>query len=153
MTELREKLIDHPFFNGLDGQHIEFLIGCAGEAECAARELLFREGDEADKFYLILEGKFSIEMFTPERGSLGIQTIAAGDVLGWSWLADPPKWHFDLRALEPTRMIAFDAQKIRAGCERDVALGYALLSRFLNIVVERLQATRMQLLDLYHVHS
>jgi CRP-like cAMP-binding protein len=78
-----------------------------------------------------------------------IQTIEKGEILGWSWLIPPHTWHFDARALEPIRALAIDGKCLRAKCEANHDLGYELLKRVSSIMYQRLQATRMQILDVY----
>ena len=78
-----------------------------------------------------------------------IQTLTAGHVLGWSWLFPPYYWHFDARALEPTRAIFFYGTRLREECEQDPDLGYALMKRVTQVLINRLQATRRQILDSY----
>lgn len=153
MQTLESILAEHPFLKGLDPHHLQLIAGCASNVRFDAGRLIFREGEEADQFYIIRRGKVALEVFVPGRGSITIQTIGEGDVLGWSWLFPPYHWHFDARALELTRAIAFDGKCLRTKCEDDHDLGYELVKRFTHIVMQRLQATRLQLLDVYGVHS
>ena len=83
------------------------------------------------------------------RGPVVIETLHDGDVVGWSWLFPPYRWQFDARALEPSRAIAFDGACLRGKCEADHELGYELMRRFAGSIIERLQATRLRLLDVY----
>jgi CRP-like cAMP-binding protein len=119
----------------------------------AAGDDLFREGDVADRFYLIRHGHVALQVFIPGQGRITIETIAAGEVLGWSWLFPPYRWHFDAQALELSRAIAFDGACLRAKCDEDHDLGYMLMQRFAQVMTQRLQATRLQLLDLYGVQT
>ena len=112
-------------------------------------KFLFREGEEANNFYVIRAGRVAIEIFSPKRGPITVQTVREGDVLGWSWLFPPYRWHFDARALELTRAISLDGKCLRNKCEEDHDLGYELMKRFSEVMIQRLQATRLQLLDLY----
>jgi CRP-like cAMP-binding protein len=114
-----------------------------------AGEVIFREGEEANKFYLIRQGKVAVEMFAPSRGPIILQTLGEGEVLGWSWLVAPYRWRFDGRAVELTRAIALDGECLRGKCEEDHNLGYELMKR-VSLVMEKLvQATRLQLADVY----
>lgn len=149
MDTLKDYLAGHPFLRDLDSKHLALLVGCASNVRFDADQLAFREGQDADKFYIIRHGKISLEVFRRNRGPLTIQTIDEGEVLGWSWLVPPHQWHFDARALELTRAVALDGKRLRAKCEEQHDLGYELLKRFARIMMERLQATRRQLLDLY----
>ena len=142
-------LAEQPFLKELDTHQIEQVAGCAFDAQFDAGQFLFREGEAANQFYIITHGKVVLEVFVPGRGAVAIETLEAGDVLGWSWLFPPHRWHFDGRALVLTRAIAVDAKCLRAKCEDDHDLGYALVKQFARIIMERLQATRLRLLDVY----
>ncbi|HYB35203.1 MAG TPA: cyclic nucleotide-binding domain-containing protein [Mycobacterium sp.] len=149
MTTLEGVLAEHPFFSGLDPRYLELAAGCASNMRFDAGQLILREGEEAEHFYLIREGKVALEVSAPGRGSLTIQTLGGGDVLGWSWLVPPYNWHFDARAVEMTRAIIFDGKCLREKCEADHDLGYALLKRVASGLGQRLDATRFRLLDIY----
>ena len=142
-------LAQHPFFKGLDQQKLQFIAGCALNVRFDEGKFLFREGEDANTFYVIRAGKVAIEIFSPKRGALTIQTLGEGDVLGWSWLFPPYRWHFDAKALELTRAISLDGKCLRDKCEEDHDLGYELMKRFSDVMIQRLQATRLQVLDLY----
>jgi CRP/FNR family cyclic AMP-dependent transcriptional regulator len=137
----------HPFFEGLDPHQQRLLADCAMDKNFQAGELIFREGDPANRFYLILEGKVVLESYIQDRGRVEIQTIGGGDVLGWSWLLPPYYWQFDARALEPTKAIFFYATPLREEAERDHAFGYELYKRIAEVMLKRLQATRRRLLE------
>lgn len=153
METLERILAEHPFFAGLDARHIQLIVGCATNVRFDAGQFIFREGEEANEFYVIRHGKVALEVFVPGRGPVTIQTLGEGEILGWSWLIPPYHWHFNARAIELTRAIALDGKCLRAKCEDDHDLGYELLKRFAHIVEQRLEATRLQLLDVYGVHS
>lgn len=153
METLENTLAEHPFFHGLEPRYLQLAVGCASNVRFDAGEFILREGEEANHFFLIRHGKVSLEVFAPNRGSIAIQTLEEGDILGWSWLIPPYQWRFDARAVELTRAIALDGKCLRAKCEEDHDLGYELLKRFAAILGRRLDATRFQLLDLYGVNA
>lgn len=153
METLERILAEHPFFKELETHYLHLVIGCASNVRFNAGEFIFHEGGEANEFYLIRHGKVALEIFVPDRGPLTIQTMGEGEILGFSWLIPPHRWRFDARALELTRAIALDGKCLRTKCEEDQGLGYQLMKRFAHIVEQRLQATRLQLLDLYGSHS
>jgi CRP-like cAMP-binding protein len=138
-----------PVFEGLSPEELTLLAGCGSNVHFDQGAVLFREGDAADTFYLIRHGSVALEMFVPARGPAIIETLEAGEVVGWSWLFPPYRWHFDARALTPIRATAFDGACLRGKCEDDPRLGYALMARFAQVLIERLQWTRLRLLDLY----
>lgn len=151
METLEPILAKHPFLKGLDPRHLRILVGCASNVRFNAGQFLFHEGEEANEFYMIREGKVAVQIHGAERGPITVQTIGEGEVLGWSWLIPPYRWRFDAKALELTRAIALDGKCLRMKSEEDHDLGYELLKRFADIIVERLEATRLQLLDVYKV--
>jgi len=138
-----------PFFEGLDERYIRLVTECAKNVRFDENHIVFREGEEANEFYLIREGLVSVEVTVPQRGPTTVQTVGEGDMLGWSWLFPPYRWRFQARSRQPLRGLAFDGKCLRGKCEQDHDLGYELLKRFSRVVTERLEATRMQLLDLY----
>ena len=146
---LQDLLADVPLLAGLADDRLALLAGCAGNVHFDAGAQLFREGNEANTFYVIRHGDVAIETFVPSRGPVTIETLGAGQALGWSWLFAPYRWHFDARALSPVRATGFDGACLRAKCDADPALGYELMGRFAQLLMERLQWTRLRLLDVY----
>lgn len=149
MRTIDALLEDVPAFGGLADEHLELIAGCALNRVFAAGEHLLREGEPATEFFAIRHGTVALETFVPQRGAVTIETLHAGDVLGWSWLVPPHRTVHDARALGVVRTVAFDGACLRAKCDEDAELGYELLKRFTGIIVERLQATRLRLLDVY----
>jgi CRP/FNR family transcriptional regulator, cyclic AMP receptor protein len=136
----------HPFLKGMEREHLRLLSESAIRANFAEQEVIFRQGEPADRFYLIQAGGVFISSRIPERGEITIETIGSGDALGWSWLFEPYRWHFNAWADEPTRALYFEASFLREQCEQDPKLGYQLMSRVSRVVIQRLQATRVRLL-------
>jgi CRP-like cAMP-binding protein len=149
MQGLEELIAAAPTFAGLSAEHLRLIAGCAVNEHFPAGKDLFREGGPADRFYLIREGAVALEIEAPGRGRIVIETLHPGEVVGWSWLFEPHRWQFDARAREPTRVVGFDGACLRGKCEQDHELGYQLMRRFAASLTERLQATRLQLLDVY----
>lgn len=149
MRGLEELVAESPIFAGLAPEHLATIVGCAVNQHVAAGEMLFREGTPADRFFLIREGRIALEIDAPGRGALTIETLGRGDLVGWSWLFEPYRWHFDGRAVSSTGLVVFDGACLRNKCEADHDLGYALMRRFAGSLIERLQATRLQLTDVY----
>lgn len=149
-TETLEPILaEHPVLRDLDPKYLKLLVGCATNVRFNAGQFILRDGGDADSFYLIRQGRVAVEIAAPGRGPVVIQTLGEGDALGWSWLVPPYKRRFDARAVELTRAIALDGKCLRKKLEEDHDLGYQLLMRFALIIAKRMEATRMQLLDLY----
>jgi CRP-like cAMP-binding protein len=142
-------LAEHPFFRDLAEPQLDTVVGCVANTVFEPGEYIFREGEAADRFFVVREGRVAVEVFVPNKGAVTIETIEGGEVLGWSWLFEPYRARFDARALTAVRALSLDGACLRAKCEKDPVLGYELLKRFTQVVVSRLEATRMQLLDLY----
>jgi CRP/FNR family transcriptional regulator, cyclic AMP receptor protein len=153
MDTMADLIADHPFFRGMDQSYVSFLAGCATNVRYARGEYLFREGEEADRFFLVRHGLVSLVTLIPGRGDVPIQTVKEQDVIGWSWLFPPYRWQFTARCEELTRAVSFDGVCLRNKCDEDHDLGYDLMQRFASIIAQRLQATRLQLLDVYGANS
>ncbi len=149
MRTLDQVVLESATFAGLDDVYAEQLAGCSQTVGFEAGETLFREGEPADTFYVLRRGRVALELYVPGRGPLTIETIDPGQVVGWSWLFPPHAWHFDARAVAPVRAVAVDGACIRGKCDEDPALGYQLMQRFSAVLLERLNATRLRLADLY----
>ncbi|MBY0430192.1 MAG: cyclic nucleotide-binding domain-containing protein [Rhodospirillales bacterium] len=149
-VESLSRLIDeHPFLRGIDDKTRKLLGGCAANETFEAGAFLLREGQPADRFFLIRAGAVAVEIHAPARAPIVIETLGDGDALGWSWLIEPHKWAFDARATHLTRVLSFDAQCLRRKMDEDPALGYEVLKRFMPVMAHRLAAARMQMLDIY----
>lgn len=153
MQTLAAILSGHPFFHGLGAQYMELVTGCAVNVRFHTDHYLFHEGEPATHFYLIREGKVALETIAVPHRPVVIETIEAGEVLGWSWLFPPYRWHFNARAIEPIRTIMLDGVCLREKGETDHDLGYELVKRMAHILIQRLQTTRLQLLDVYNING
>lgn len=149
MKTIEEMIGEHQFFKGMQPDDLKFIASCASNVTFNAGDYVFHEGENADQFYVIRHGVIAIEAHDHRKGSISIQTVVENDVLGWSWLFPPYRWHYDARAITLVRATAFDGKCLRDKCEADHSLGYDLMKRFALIMSERLQATRMQVMDIY----
>ena len=149
MRTLDTLIGDSPVFEGLTKDQLAFVAGCGKNVTFDAGERLFREGDDANTFFLIRHGLVALDTFSPHRGAITLDTVGPEEIVGWSWLLPPHHWHFTGRAVEEVRAIQFDGLCLRGKCEADPVLGYLLLQRFAAVLVDRLQATRFRLLDVY----
>ena len=149
MEDLGRIIAEHPFCNGLRPDYVDLLISCASNVRFEPDQHLFREGGEANQFFLIRAGQVALEVVAPQHARLTTETVTEGEVLGWSWLVPPYRWHFDARAVGTVRAIAVNGKCLRVKCEKNHDLGYELLKRTVDSVGQRLEATRFRLLDLY----
>jgi CRP/FNR family transcriptional regulator, cyclic AMP receptor protein len=146
-SQLLTLIAQQPFFKGLSGPHLQLLADSAMEIEFKAGQWIFRKGDPANRFYLILEGKVLIESEVKERGMIPIRTLGRGDDLAWAWLFPPYYMHFSACATEPTRAIFFYGTPLREQCEANHELGYQLMKRIAQVVIHNLNATQQRLLE------
>ncbi len=145
---LRDVLAAHPFLAGMADRHLDALLPLAEPVEFQLDELICRIGDPSQRFYLLQSGLIALEVPSPVR-TFRIQTLGEGEELGWSSLLSTGQMQFQARCVDPARALAFDGAKVRSLCEEDSAFGYALMCRILQTVAERLEMTRMQLIDVY----
>jgi len=153
MNEYRSILSTHAFLGNMKAENLDKIAECASYAEFARGQYVFRQGEAAEHFFLILEGSVEVELFSAAGGPVVLQKVGRGSVLGWSWIISPYIWRFDARVLEPVKALEIDAVRLRTMMSKDSGLGYEILSRFIHTVCERLESERMQLVALYASHS
>jgi len=152
MQTLEPIVANLPLFAGMKEEHLALIVGCAANVRFEEGQFLGHSGEAADRFWVVREGRVGLELHAPAHGPLTVQTVGTDDVVGWSWLLPPHQLHFDLRALSPVRALMFDGRCLRGKFEEDHELGYEMTKRFMRVVVDRLEATGLQLLDLYGDH-
>ena len=148
METLRPILAEHPFFRELDEKYLELVTGCAANVRFDPDQYLFREGEPAEQFFILREGRVALETFTAGSAT-NLGTYGAGETVGSSWLIPPYRWQFDGRAVEAVRAIALDGKCLRDKCEADNSFGYELMKRVARMMEQRLVAARLQALDVY----
>ena len=144
-------IAEHSFLKGLPPGYLDILTPCAQPIEFHPGEVIFREGDIADRFYLIAEGKVVLESHLPPNGHLVVQSLGPDEVLGWSWLFPPYVWHFQARALEKTRAVRFNGAHLLVACERNHEFGYDLMKRLAQVLIRRLQAAQQQFVTMHRM--
>jgi CRP/FNR family cyclic AMP-dependent transcriptional regulator len=142
----------HPFLVGMNPAQLALLTDCAIPVHFKKGQTILREDDLANRFYLIESGKVTLESGEGFGQPVVIETIGAGDLLGWSWMFPPYVWHFSARATEPTSAIFFYGTILREYCDRDHTLGYQLFKRMTPVMLKRLQAARRKMLSV-HAHG
>jgi CRP-like cAMP-binding protein len=138
----------HPFSLGLTPEHCETLASLGSLANYGRDAIIFAEGDERHEFFLLLKGRVALEMMAQGR-PLRVHTLEAGDELGWSSVLSGRGKFYQARALEPVEVVRFDGYQLLEKCRSDHFFGYKIMHRLVGVVSERLQAARMQVLDMY----
>lgn len=149
MKGLEPILHQHPFLAGLPEEHIALLTGCARNVRFDAGEYLFHAAEQANEFFLIRHGRVALEVHAPAHDPIVVATLGEGEIVGASWLVPPYHWMFDARAATLVRALGVNAACLREKCETDHHLGYEMFKRFAPVLVKRLQATRLQILNVY----
>jgi CRP-like cAMP-binding protein len=146
MEGLERIVREHSFFAGMKPEYAAIVAGCAKNVRFEPGEYLFHEGEVADQLYLLRSGHVALEIDTDE-GQVTLQAVGESDIVGASWLVPPYRRGLSAKALELTRAIALDAVCLRGKCEDDHDLGYEMMKRFMPILIQRLRAARLQILD------
>ncbi len=150
MSEAARTLLSgHAFLAGFPPEAVELVADRAEVVTFRPGVLLFREGSPADVAYLVTTGRVAIEVHAPNRGPIVVETIGAGHVVGLSWAAPPFRYQFDARAIDEVEAVAVDTAPLRVALAENPVLGFLFLDRLTAVMLERLQATRIRLLDLY----
>lgn len=153
MKTMSTLLAEQPLLKDLDGDHLEFIAGCGRNVHFQEGEFLFREGSEVTQIFLVREGRVGIQIHVPGRGQVTLDAVGPGEIVGWSGFVQPHRARMDAVALDSVRAVALDAACLRSKCEADARLGYAMLRRVVEVLESRLQAVRVQLLDIYGSNS
>ncbi len=146
MNAIAQKITRHPFFRNMKPEHLNVLTERVQERKFEKGEILFREGEPANQFYLIESGRVALEFDVPQDGVMHVQDIEAGDVLGWSWLFPPYSWHCQARAEEPTTAIVLGGAHLLVSAEENRDFGFELMKRIARVVIHRLETTRKHIL-------
>jgi CRP-like cAMP-binding protein len=149
MENLERLLREHDFLKGLSEEHTRLMVSCAKNLRFPAGDFLMREGGAANTFFLLRSGRVALEVHTPTKGALQMESVGPGDVLGLSWLVPPYRVHLDARAVEPVVALAFDGACLRGKIEADHDLGFELVRRLYEKTYQRLEHVRLQRLDVY----
>lgn len=140
-------LAEHAFLKGLHPWYLEQLERYARFVSYSEGEIIFRENEEADNFYLLAKGNVVLELLSPRFGEVIVQNLSGGDIFGWSWMIHPYRWRFTARAVDDAIVIALNGRYLRSKCEEDHDLGYELMKRLSSTVISRLHDTRLQLIE------
>jgi CRP/FNR family cyclic AMP-dependent transcriptional regulator len=149
MEDLERLLREHRFLEGLAPDQIRFLVSCVTNRRFRAGEFLMREGEAAERFYLLRHGRVALEIHVPGKGPIVMETLGPGNVLGLSWLEPPYRTQLDARACEDVVALSFDGDCLRGKMDADHDLGYVIARRLLEHVCDRLERVRLQRLDVY----
>lgn len=149
MKKINDILRAHPFFKDCTDDEVHLISQCGEHRAFEKNNFLAKENNKADVFYLIIKGRVAICTTTPNKKNNTIQTISDEEMFGWSWLFPPYQWMFDAIALDKTSTITLNGDCLKQKIENDSALGYKLMKQFSLMIIQRLNATRLQLLDIY----
>jgi CRP-like cAMP-binding protein len=149
MSEVFDVVRDQPFFAGMTDEQVRAVAETARLVSFDEGGVIFVEGGPARRAYLILDGDVALSLRTQEHGAKTIQTLHRGDFVGWSWMYPPYRWNFDANVQTEVMAIQFDGPQLKKISLADPELGYELLRRFTEVIVTRMQALRIQLLDVY----
>ncbi|MGI9294461.1 MAG: Crp/Fnr family transcriptional regulator [Pseudomonadales bacterium] len=140
-------LTSHEFFSGLDESYMKILSDSAQMLHIAEGDVLFKQGERAEKFYVLCDGKISVQVPAIIGPTLEIQTIGKDQLLGWSWLIPPYRWTFQAITEKDSELIEFDGATILQHCEQDPKFGYELMKHFTILMSERLDAARQRMIQ------
>ena len=139
----------HALFAGMPSDYCKLIEGCARNVRFDKGAYLFREGEAANAFFLIRHGRVALELMAPGRGPIRFLTINPGEIAGVSWLVPPYRWLYDARTVELVRALWVDGDCLRKKAEENHDFGYEMMKRFMAMLVQRLHAAQLQILDVY----
>jgi len=149
MGILQEVIQEHPFFRDVETLYIEHLASTAEALTFKAGEYVVRDGETADRVFLVTRGKVDLGLACSGRSNVSIQALGPGDVIGWSWIVPPHQWRLDAMAVEDADVVSLDATYLRSQCKKDRNLGYTILSHVNEVVAQRLSGARDRIIEIY----
>ncbi|MBB3206042.1 CRP-like cAMP-binding protein [Rhodopirellula rubra] len=126
------------------------LASIANVVSFNADERVFREGDKHSFIYWLLDGSISLEMSSGVPAAKALLTLGHGDILAWSAFLAGGRMTATARVAEPTRLVRLDIQELRNLCQANHEIGFRVMEHLASQLAQRLLATRLQLLDLFH---
>lgn len=148
-TAFVDALRGSPFVSGLGAAERHRLAAVAQLRSVPTGTVVLREGTETDELGIVRTGRLALRLMVPERGAITILTVEPGDLFGWSAVVPPYRSTSTAVAVEPTTAVVFPAQSLREALDGDEELAASLYPRILRSVARRLEATRLQLLDVF----
>jgi CRP-like cAMP-binding protein len=147
--KFQDLLRGHPFLFSMQPSHLKILAETARISDLQAGDILFRQGDPANRLFLICSGKIELEAACshPCGATVNVETLGQGEVLGWSWLIPPFSWNLQARAIEATKVIVVESAHLLAACEEDAEFGCELMKRIAQVMAHRFQSLRKQLVE------
>lgn len=153
----------YPFFGNLSRDQLDKLAQAGHELIVETGHYFFREGDELDQFYVVLEGEVGIivdltdnRVDQPLSGQLTGEIITReivtskagpGEMFGWSALVPPHTATSGCKALSPVRVMGFDCNQLHQIFEEDCRFGYVMLMKATKIIRARLRSMRIESLS------
>lgn len=148
--EVLETLRDVGFLHDFAEDYLRPIAEIAAIMDFPAGFVLFREGESLHpNVYLVIQGAVALEIRVAPQVIKRFQTVGDGELLGWSPPVDQPKMTATARTLKPTQIVAVNAAQLMALCEHNPRFGLVFMRRTLLALSRRLDATRLQLLDVY----
>jgi CRP-like cAMP-binding protein len=146
----REGLEGLRFLHGLRAEYLDQIAAIAEARDVPADGFVFREGEASAHVFVVASGRISLLVRVPGHGPVRVHTLGEGELLGWTPLLGAGVMTATARAAVPSRLVALHAPQLLALIEHDPRLGVELMRRVAAALAQRLNSTRLQLLDVYH---
>jgi CRP-like cAMP-binding protein len=151
MENIETRLARHPFLKGISGPNILLLAEDTIPMVFQPGEMLFRQGKKAQYLFLVEKGTVEVGLLKKDKwGPMVITHVDKGGNLGWSWAFSPYRWKFDARAKTRVETLALEGKPVMAKLGRYPLLGYELMKHLAFSLSKGLEATRHQLVKVYH---
>jgi CRP/FNR family cyclic AMP-dependent transcriptional regulator len=147
-TSIFEAMRGIELFDGFDDEHLQQLAGISRLVEFHPLDTIFKEDEPAGDVYVIISGKVSLATCTPTVGCRKLMEIGDGELMGWSPMVGRIRLSDTARAITATSVVAINGSQLLALCGRHPELGFRFMHRAAVVLAQRLQATRLQLLEM-----
>ena len=130
----------------LNEEQIKKLLPLIDQLMFDEKDVVFREGDISERFYLLRKGKILLEKRISDKITVSVGSVKAGFSFGWSAMLDGDPYTSDAICAEPSEVFSLRREKILPLMDSDPALGYILSQRLLRVIKKRLDIRTEQFL-------
>ncbi len=115
-------------------------------------EMIFKQGETADRFFLLKKGKILLEQRITKTLTVSLSAIKPGFSFGWSAMLDKGVYSTDALCAEPCTVYSFRESKIKKAMENDHSLGFIISRRLLYVLKKRYDARTEQFVKTIKLH-
>ncbi len=137
-----------PLFEGLTDEQRAWLKPLFRLLQIEAGRLIFPQGGVAEYLYIVVEGEVTIQFKPDDGAAIDVNRIRTGEVFGWSAAFGNGFYTSSAVCTADSVFLQICSADLRKLCETHPDTGILLLERFANVVAQRWEGSRAQVVSL-----